>query len=105
MVAIGLQFSARPRDYDLTVSGVRADIEQQQGTDRSWQSYASVLEARMVAVHGARRAFAGREPGAGWAFRQSLVDLASVCELLAGELPRPHGPATQTPARRVKRAV
>ena len=29
-----------------------------------------------------------RQVGAEWELRQSLVDLASVCELLAGELPR-----------------
>ena len=38
-----------------------------------------------------RRAFAPSELGAGWAFRQSLVDLASVCGLLAAELPTPRG--------------
>ena len=43
--------------------------------------------------------------GAGWALRQSLVDLASVCELLAGELPRPRIPSRQAAARGVKRAV
>ena len=30
-----------------------------------------------------------RQIGAQWELRQSLVDLASVCELLAEELPRP----------------
>ena len=85
--------------------GVRAEIETQQGIDRKWQCYSATLEARIVAVVGARRAFASRELGAGWAFRQSLVDLASVCELLAGELPQPRTPARQAGAHSVKRAV
>jgi hypothetical protein len=38
---------------------------------------------------GARRAFSERQVGADWALRQSLIDLASVCELLADELPPP----------------
>ena len=54
-----------------------------------WGSYQTTLNARLAAVVGAQRAFARRELGAGRAFPQSLVDLASVCELLAGELPRP----------------
>jgi hypothetical protein len=45
--------------------------------------------AAMLIVIGARRAFTRRELGSGWASRQSLVDLASICELPAGELPRP----------------
>jgi hypothetical protein len=40
-------------------------------------------------VSGARRAFTERQVGADWALRQSLIDLASVCELLADELPPP----------------
>ena len=71
------------------MSSVRVEIEQVQASDRNWQAYAATLEARMVAVVDARRAFASRELGAGWAYRQSLIDLASACELLAGELPRP----------------
>ena len=57
--------------------------------DQPWGAYQLTLDARITAVVDARRAFAGREVGAGWAFRQSLVDLASVCELLADELPAP----------------
>ena len=83
------------------MSDVRVEIEQRQTFDRTWQSYAGVLEARMHAVIGARRAFAERETGAAWAFRQSLVDLASVCELLAGELPRPSIPSGQAAEKRV----
>ena len=55
----------------------------------------------MVAVVGAQRAGAKRELGAGWAFRQSLVGLAAICELLAGELPRPRIPSSQAAERRV----
>jgi hypothetical protein len=40
-------------------------------------------------VVAARRAFSERQVGADWALRQSLIDLASVCELLADELPPP----------------
>ncbi len=43
----------------------------------------------MAAVRGARRALSERQLGAEWALRQSLVDLASVCELLADDLPAP----------------
>jgi hypothetical protein len=81
------------------VSSVRADIDQQQVFDRDRQSYSGVLEARIVAVADARRAFSRRELGAGWALRQSLIDLASVCELLAGELPRPRIPSSQRAER------
>ena len=84
---------------------VRAEIETQQVLDRDRRSYQSTLDARIRAVVDARRAFARRELGAGWAFRQSLVDLAAVCELLAGELPRPRIPSRQATAHSVKRAV
>ena len=73
---------ARPR-------GVRLEIERQQQLDRHWQQYQGTLEARLAAVIGARAAFTHRELGAAPALRQSLVDLASVCELLAGELDPP----------------
>ena len=83
------------------MSDVRVEIETQQAFDRTWQCYAGVLEARIVALADARRAFAERKTGGEWAFRQSLVDLASVCELLAGELPRPRIPSGQAAERRV----
>jgi hypothetical protein len=35
------------------------------------------------------QAFSERQVGADWVLRQSLIDLASVCELLADELPPP----------------
>ena len=69
--------------------GVRREIERQQRVDEHWQKYQETLEARLEAVVGARRAFTEREVGADWALRQSLVDRASVCELLAGELEPP----------------
>jgi hypothetical protein len=45
----------------------------------------------IAAVIGAGEALRAREFGAEWALRQSLVDLASVCELLADELPELNG--------------
>jgi hypothetical protein len=70
-------------------TSIRAEIERQQELDSRWRSYQATLDARMRAVIGARHTFTRRELGSGWALRQSLVDLASVCELLAAELPRP----------------
>jgi hypothetical protein len=75
--------------YVAVATSIRAEIERQQKLDSRWRSYQATLDARMRAVVGAQRPFAQRELGAGWALRQSLVDLASVCELLADELPRP----------------
>jgi hypothetical protein len=43
----------------------------------------------MAAVLGAEQAVAAKEEGAAYALRQSLVDLAAIAELLAGELPSP----------------
>ena len=68
---------------------VRKEIKRQQLLDQHWHQYQDTLEARLEAVVGARRAFTDHERGADWALRQSLVDLASVCELLAGELEPP----------------
>ncbi len=59
---------------------------------------AARLQARLAAVLGARRAFIERQVGADRALRQSLVDLASVCELLAGELEPPKPGASGNPA-------
>ena len=77
---------------------VRGDIECQQTLDRHWGNYHDSLQGRLAAVLGARRAFMERQIGAQWELRQSLVDLASVCELLAEELPRPTA-ATRRPAQ------
>jgi hypothetical protein len=73
---------------------VRAEIETQQSLGHNRRSY-QTLDARIRAVVSARRAFARRETGARWELRQSLIDLASVCELLAGELPRPRIPSVR----------
>ncbi len=73
----------------MSTATVRREIERQQKLDRHWSAYQDTLQARLAAVVGAQRAFARRELGADWALRQSLVDLASVCELLAGELEPP----------------
>ena len=73
----------------MTPATVRGEIECQQTLDRHWGNYQDSLQARLAAVLGARRAFMERQIGAQWELRQSLVDLASVCELLAEELPRP----------------
>jgi hypothetical protein len=70
-------------------AGVRGEIVRQQRLDANWGQYQDTLEARVAAVVGARPAFAERQVGADWALRQSLIDLASVCELLADELPPP----------------
>jgi hypothetical protein len=70
-------------------AGVREEITRQQRLDRQWQHYQDTLEARLAAVVGAHQAFSERQVGAAWALRQSLVDLASVCETLAGELEPP----------------
>jgi hypothetical protein len=68
---------------------IRAEIKLQQRLDRHWGQYQDTLEARVAAVISARRAYSERQVGADWALRQSLIDLASVCELLADELPAP----------------
>ena len=79
--------------------GVRAEIEQQRELDRNWGAYSATLEVRIGAVADARRAFAAGEEGAVWALRQSLIDLASACELLAGELPQPRIASNQAAVR------
>ena len=61
-------------------------------TKGRWGSPQATLDARIAAVLGAQRALAHRKLGADWAFRQALVDLAAICELLAAELPRPGTP-------------
>jgi hypothetical protein len=80
----------------VAASGTRAEIELQRELDASRGSLQAMLRARITAVIGAQRAYAAREFGAEPALRQSLVDLASVCELLAGELPRPRVRPTET---------
>lgn len=63
----------------------RRDIDDQQVLDRKRPSCESVLWARMRAVVDAKRAVSEHELGAETAMRQSLIDLAAVAELLAGD--------------------
>jgi hypothetical protein len=70
---------------------VRAEITAQRALDQHRGSFQTILEARIAAVIAAREALTARQVGAGWALRQSLVDLASICEALASELPEPGG--------------
>jgi hypothetical protein len=48
-----------------------------------------VLVARMRAVLGAQQARAECEEDADFTFRQALIDLAAIAELIANELPAP----------------
>jgi hypothetical protein len=70
-----------------TQTGARRDISSQQVRDHG--NAQDVLIARMGAVLGAHEARARREQDADHIFRQALVDLASIAELIADELPRP----------------
>jgi hypothetical protein len=47
------------------------------------------VAARLSAVGEALAAFEAGEDGAGWAYRQALVECAAVCERLAADLPAP----------------
>jgi hypothetical protein len=47
------------------------------------------MVARMAAVVGAQEALARGEYAGVYVLRQTLVDLAAVCELLAEDLPAP----------------
>ena len=67
----------------------RRDVERVKAHDRDFDAHGTVLAARMKAVVDAQRAVAQRELGAGYALRQSLVDLAAISEQLADELPSP----------------
>jgi len=64
-----------------------ADVEHQQRYDRDRTGHQGMLMARMGAVLDAQRARTRHELGADSAFRQSLVDLAAIAELVAGDLP------------------
>lgn len=70
-------------------TAARADVNRQKRIDEQWEDRQATLRARMQAVLGAQAALARHEPNAPFVLRQSLVDLASVSELLAEELPRP----------------
>ena len=68
----------------------RRDITRQQAYDRNHDGQQGALLARMAAVVDAQQALTHREEGAGYALRQSLIDLAAIAELLADDLPAPH---------------
>jgi hypothetical protein len=68
---------------------VRRDIERTKLNDSNHDGHQGALLARMRAVIGAQQAVAAGELGAGYAFRQSLVDLAAAAEAVAAELPAP----------------
>jgi hypothetical protein len=72
-----------------TQTGPRADISSQQVRDHGHPIPQDTLIARMGAVLGAQEARARREQGADSTFRQSLIDLAAIAELIADELPPP----------------
>jgi hypothetical protein len=76
----------------------RRDISAQQRSDRDQLNWQDTLIARMGAVLQAQeeRAGSGRASTtpvdareADFTFRQSLIDLASIAELIADELPPP----------------
>ena len=67
----------------------RRDIERQKGPDSSWGDIEGTLLKRMLAVIDAHAAVARGEASARHALRQACIDLASVAELVAEELPRP----------------
>jgi hypothetical protein len=72
-----------------TATQARRDIGAQQVRDRDFGNWQEVLVARMTACLQAQEARAEREPDADVTFRQSLIDLASIAELIADELPSP----------------
>ena len=67
----------------------RKDIDRQRRYDRDREGRTDALRARMRGVLEADEARAAAECGADHAFRQSLVDLASLCEEIVDELPAP----------------
>ena len=71
----------------VAATGTPRDVRRVKAHDRDFDAHGTVLAARMKAVLDAQRAVAERELGAGYALRQSLVDLAAVSEALADELP------------------
>jgi hypothetical protein len=73
----------------VSTAATRLDVRRQKAIDARRPVHQGVLAARMLGVGDAQEAFARREPDAAYALRQSLIDLASVAELVADELPRP----------------
>jgi hypothetical protein len=73
----------------VAATETRRDVQRVKAHDRDFEAHGTVLMARMKAVLDAQRAVAERELDAGYALRQSLVDLAAISEALADELPPP----------------
>jgi hypothetical protein len=73
----------------VAATTVLRDVARQKSNDRPRNGHQHVLRARMRAVLDAQRAMTRHEPDAPYALRQSLVDLASVAELVAEALPEP----------------
>ena len=103
----GLQSVRHPHpQQSRPVTPARRDIDQQQSYDREQPPLEPVLWARMRAVVDARSAVADQEIGAAPALRQSLVDLAAVAELMAGELgPLPLDPQPPTAVPVIKQSL
>lgn len=80
-------------------TSTRIDIDRQRDIDQVRYSSQASLRARMTAVLQAQRRLCLPEPDAAYELRQACVDLASVCELIADELPRPQA-NERTPAPR-----
>lgn len=78
--------------YTRTVAAqtrLRRNVAAQMVRDRDHRNWQDALVARMGAVLGAQQARADHEQDADFTFRQSLVDLAAIAELIADELPVP----------------
>lgn len=87
---ISCAFRASPTPATIgSVTPARRDIDRQIALDRQRPTCEPVLWARMRAVVDARRAVSEGDQGAASALRQSLVDLAAVAELVAGDLAAP----------------
>lgn len=65
------------------------DVALQRTLDRRWPISQENLHVRYLAIIDAAEAGAAGAVGAHPALRQSLVDMAAVCENLAAELPAP----------------
>ena len=70
-------------------AGIRREVEEQKFRDLSREDRQALLMARMGATVEAMRLVRLHESAATPALRQALIDLASVSELLASELPEP----------------
>jgi hypothetical protein len=68
---------------------IRREVEEQKLRDLDRGDWQGVLMARMGAAVEAQRLIRLHESAATPALRQALIDLASVSELLAAELPEP----------------